>query len=136
MFAVQVAATSGMRQVFSTMGFDWAQIQDDPFHAPSMLYYSLEDHDYNQAHALLAPDLAAKYAPSDLRRRWEALERARGTISVQLDFESLEEEGTTASLLVELVPTKGDHFDVRLEVERSEGSWRIVSANPDLIPDL
>lgn len=134
-FLVRSVVDSSMDQVFSIMGVDESILQADPSSAPAAFYYALGEQNYDVAQSLLAPELARTYTPSELRRRWEALENARGNITFELQFNSLVENGTSASITVSLVPSRGDHFDVNLSIEKLAGSWKITTGEPDIIPE-
>jgi hypothetical protein len=139
-FALRAATDIGMAYIFSVTGLDLAAVQDDPEFAVGAFYSGLKRHDYEYARSFLAPELADKYPPSELRARWEALEKARGQISLNMDFSTLDVWSTTASMTTSLIPTKGDAFKVKLEMVRTiemvrtSDTWKITNGSPALIP--
>lgn len=134
-FTTVQVMTDRVNRVFSEIGLDLSVIEEiRPINTTGLFYRSLIDHDYDSAHSLLGQPLAAQYTPMDLRTQWEALERGRGDIRLQLDLYSPREEGPKAFVDLSLVPTKGDHYDLTLQLEKSGDSWRITGASPGLIP--
>jgi hypothetical protein len=92
-------------------------------------YEALSYHDYVYASTLVAPPLSQRYDPTALRARWEAFESNQGRVVV------LEPESAGENVVVQRLRTnEGTVFEVRVTVERANGTWRIVAAEPDLVP--
>jgi hypothetical protein len=134
-FAIGAVMNSSVDHVFSAIGFDKSQLQAEPSYPVGGFYSALKEHDYELARTFLATDLARKYPPSELQARWQLLERARGEIRLQMDFSTLEEKDTTASMLISLVPSERDHFVVKLQMEKTNDTWKITTGSPALIPE-
>lgn len=96
-------------------------------------YGSLESHDYDAAHDLLATQLAEKYTVDQLRTRWEALETASGKVTA--GFPDTSSVGDNqGSITEELTTEQGKTYTIKLTVEKTDLLWKITGADPDLIP--
>jgi hypothetical protein len=92
-------------------------------------YDALSTHDYVYASTLVAEPLAATSDPVALRARWEAFEANEGRVVV------LAPESAGQNVVVQRLRTAGGAtYEVRVTVERDGGRWRIVSAEPGLVP--
>lgn len=92
-------------------------------------YEALSYHDYVYASTLVGQSLAARYDPAALRASWEAFESNEGRVAV------LAPESGGENVVVQRLRTNaGTTFEVRVTVERTDGGWRIVAAEPDLVP--
>jgi hypothetical protein len=92
-------------------------------------YDALSFHDYVYASTLVGQPLAERYDPAALRARWEAFEANRGRVVV------LAPESAGENTVVQRLRTgDGASFEMRVTVERADGAWRIVAAEPDLVP--
>jgi hypothetical protein len=96
-------------------------------------YDNLESRDYDAARELLSPQLAEKYTADNLRTKWEALEKAAGTITPGFP-DSTSTGNDQASITQELTSEHGQSYSVKLKVERVDSTWKITEADPDLIP--
>ena len=92
-------------------------------------YDALSYHDYVYASTLVGQPLAEHYDPAALRATWEAFEANQGRVVV------LAPESSGENTVVQRLRTgDGVTFEMRVTVERVDGAWRIVGAEPDLVP--
>jgi hypothetical protein len=100
----------------------------------SLFDLSMSTGSYDSAHEYLGGDLATRYSSQDLQDGWEALEGSGGAFSVQSEMG----EGTTSGdqVLIDwtITPENGDPKTVTLTLEESNNDWKIVDAQPELIP--
>lgn len=92
-------------------------------------YDALSFHDYVYASTLVGQPLAERYDPAALRATWEAFEANQGRVVV------LAPESSGDHTVVQRLRTgDGVTFEMRVTVERVDGAWKIVGAEPDLVP--
>lgn len=92
-------------------------------------YDALSFHDYVYASTLVGQPLAERFDAVELRARWEAFEAEAGRVVV------LAPESAGENTVVQRLRTgDGVTFEMRVTVERVGGEWRIVAAEPDLVP--
>lgn len=100
---------------FAVLGFDIA----------------LATNDYEGAHDYLGGDLANRYSVADLEQRWEALS-SNGSVTTEPS--DVRMSGGRPQVVWSLTPSGGTKKEVTLTLEQSGDDWKIVEANPDLIP--
>jgi hypothetical protein len=98
-------------------------------------YHYLAAHEYEKAHALLSPTLAAQYTLEILRSRWEGLEQAEGTVVVLrlMNPDSSRNDGRVTTSW-QVATGAGSDYRITLFMHLMSDSWKIVKAEPNLIP--
>ena len=123
---------TSFERAFSEAGVDFSNIV--PVTVASSFYSSLELGNYDEARAVLGSSLARQYTTEELQRQWGALKDVEGNISAGLPS-VVEADGDRTTVMVELSSNINNTYDVELVVEEiGSGDWKIVEANPELIP--
>lgn len=123
----QFAAQSRLQE--SAAAFRAGKAEADAF------YGALDKGDYPLAHSLLGPDLARRYSAEDLRAQWEAFE---GADILESDGYVKAPTGQVEGGRVDVVwrfTTSGGHtYEVELRLGKVGDEWKIVGAEPAVIP--
>jgi hypothetical protein len=86
---------------------------------------------YEDAHSYLGGELADRYTPQELQRRWEAL--GGGTTPTTTTSEPTM-SGNAVTLTWTITPENGSSRNVAITLEQVGSDWKITRADPDLIP--
>lgn len=102
----------------------------------SAFYTALDRGDYGAAHSILGPDLARRHSVQDLRARWEAFDRGESmSRSGYVLAPTGLAEGGRAHVIWTFVTSGGLSYKVDLTVQGLGEEWKIVDAEPSLIPE-
>jgi len=93
---------------------------------------ALSTGDYETAHSYLGGDLANRYSTNQLKTKWEAL-TADGSVSTHFGSPKTSNGNTVITWTV--VPPGKSSVDVVLTMSDSNNDWKIIAAQPDLIPN-
>lgn len=88
--------------------------------------------DFETAHSYLGGDLANRYTTNQLKDKWEALS---GDGSVSTHFGSPKTSNGKTTIVWTVVPPGKSAEDIVLTMDDSKNDWKIIAAQPDLIPN-
>ncbi len=86
---------------------------------------------YEDAHSYLGGELANRYTPEELQRRWEAL---GGGTTPTTNTSEPSASGKAVVLTWTITAGDGTEHEVKVTMEQVGSDWKITRADPDLIP--
>lgn len=95
---------------------------------------AMETGQYETAHSFLGGDLANRYSVKDLQTKWEALQGSQGSFSVRTDLGEPRASNGHTTMQWKITPPDKKLRTVDLIIDNVNKDWKIVDAQPDLIP--
>ena len=103
--------------------------------ATRSFYDDLLRHDFVGAHTALFGRLSSENPVRNLQDRLDMLEAHVGVITLWFTSADLPIGSETSAKARAILLTKnGQKYSIELELEKVNGDWKIVNANPGLIP--
>ncbi len=106
-----------------------------PINTTEGFYNAMIRHDYARANDYLASSLEASYSAKNLKAHWEVLERNEGAVTLT-DLKAYVKTGDkdNSHARVRLTTRNGSKYEISLVLSNIDSEWKIVQADPDLLP--
>jgi hypothetical protein len=97
---------------------------------------ALESGSYEDAYSYLGGDLAKSYSAAKLQQKWEALAGSDSAFSINSRFGAPKDIGNNRTTIDWIItPPNGSSKTVVLTLDEGTKDWKIIAAQPDLIPN-
>ena len=132
--------TRAGNSMFASAGsfFEGGVAVGDALAASEQFYGSLIKHDFDSAYRELAPSMAAKYSEKGLEEKWLAFEKQAGIVEVNhaSGYIKAGDNNNYDGLVILAQPGKSRQYVIKtLILSKINNSWKIVDAQPGLIPE-